>query len=44
MIPEIGIKALTRLWEALRRRETMPESGICPGRVLSAAYTSASTA
>jgi hypothetical protein len=44
MLPEMDIKGLTRLWAALRRRETMPESGIFSGWALSAEYTSASTA
>jgi len=42
--PEMDIKGLTRLWAALRSRETIPESGIFSGWVLSAAYTCASTA
>lgn len=42
--PEIDVKVLTRLWEALRRRDIMPESGIFSGWTLSTAYTSASTA
>jgi len=44
MWSEMDIKGLTRLWAALRRSETMPESGIFSGWTLSAAYTSASTA
>ena len=40
----MDIKELTRLCAALRRSETMLESGIFSGWALSAAYTSAKTA